>query len=180
MTPTIAPLRAIGALSAGLVALGMLSACTSEPMPTPTRTTLFSSDEEAFKAAEETYQAYVDATNAVDLANSASFEPVYHWLTGTALAPERESLTLYHAENLRKVGDSRFDSFDPVSFDGEEVVAQLCIDSEDVDLLNADGSSALPADRAMRHGRKVIFVAAGTRTGLKIASSQKPAEGFIC
>jgi hypothetical protein len=176
-TPTV---RAVGALSAGLLALGMLAACTPEPEPTPTKTALFTSDEEAFKAAEETYRAYTDAVNSVDTTDPKTFEPVYEWLTGTALAPEKESLTLYDSENLTKTGLSSFDSFSPVSNAAQRIVAQLCLDTGDVDLITSDGKSALPPERAPRHGRKVVFVPADTSTGLQIASSQEPAADFKC
>ncbi|MGB3375379.1 MAG: hypothetical protein WBA87_09585 [Microbacterium sp.] len=172
--------RAVGVLSAGLLALGMLAACTPEPEPKPTKTALFSSDEEAFAAAEETYRAYTDAVNSVDTADPETFESVYAWLTGTALAPEKESLTLYHAESLTKTGLSTFDSFSPISNTANEIVAQLCLDTGDVDLVASDGKSALPSERAPRHGRKVIFVPASTSTGLQIASSQEPASDFTC
>ncbi|MDQ0612626.1 hypothetical protein QF046_000267 [Microbacterium sp. W4I4] len=180
MTFATSSLRAVGALSAGLLALGMLAACTPEPEPKPTKTALFASDEEAFAAAEETYRAYTDAVNAVDTADPKSFEPVYQWLTGTALAPEKESLTLYHAENLKKTGVSTFDSFTPVSNSADEIIAQLCLDTGDVDLITPDGESALPANRAARHGRKVLFVPAGTSTGLQIMSSKEPTSEFTC
>ncbi len=69
-----------------LIALAIattVSACTPEPAPTPTPTG-FASEDEAFRAAEETYRAYVDALNAVDLADPATFEPVFAWTTGDA------------------------------------------------------------------------------------------------
>jgi len=177
---TTTPLRTVGALTAGLLTLGMLAACTPEPEPTPTKTALFASDEEAFAAAEETYRAYTDAVNEVDLSNPDSFEQVYSWLTGTALAPEKEALSLYHAEGLTKTGTSTFDSYTPLSRSAEEVVAQLCLDSSALDLIRANGESALPSDRAPRQGRKVTFVPADTATGLRIASSHKPEEDFQC
>lgn len=160
----------------------MLAACTPapEPEPEPTETALFSSDEEAFAAAEETYRAYVHAVNEVDLSDPESFEPVYVWLTGTALAPEKEALSLYHAEELTKKGTSSFDNYTPLSHSEGEVVAQLCLDSSALDLVRADGESALPPDRAPRQGRKVTFVPAETATGLQIASSHKPTADFQC
>ena len=49
-------------LAASVVALtGCLG---SAPDPTPTPTAVFTSEEEAFAAAEETYRAYIDAVNA--------------------------------------------------------------------------------------------------------------------
>src|SRR3546814_19121412 len=62
----LAVLALVGAAATGCVG-------TPEPRettPTPLR------DAEAFAAAEETYRAYVDALNPVDLSDPATFEPV--------------------------------------------------------------------------------------------------------
>ncbi|MDQ0615900.1 hypothetical protein QF046_003541 [Microbacterium sp. W4I4] len=180
MTFATSSLRAVGALSAGLLALGMLAACTPEPEPKPTKTALFASDEEAFAAAEETYGAYTDALNSTDISDASTFEPVYSWNTGTALASEKEALTLYHAEELTRTGDSTFDSFEPLTASNVEVVVQLCIDVSAVDLLRSDGSSALPEGRLPRAARKVTFKPGPTTTGLRIASNHEVDEGFTC
>jgi ABC-type oligopeptide transport system substrate-binding subunit len=52
------------------LALALTTACAPDPAPTPSPTG-FASQEEAFAAAEATYRAYVDALNAVDLADPA-------------------------------------------------------------------------------------------------------------
>ncbi|HOQ22628.1 MAG TPA: hypothetical protein PLN62_09415, partial [Microbacterium sp.] len=68
--------RTFPAVGAALLALALVTGCAPEPAPTPTPTG-FASDDEAFAAAEATYRAYVDALNAVDLSDPATFEPVY-------------------------------------------------------------------------------------------------------
>lgn len=166
-------------VSAGVM-LGMLSACSPEPEPTPTKTALFASEEEAFAAAEETYRAYAVAVNDIDLTDPDSFKPVFELLTGTALTAERESLSLYSAESLTRVGETTFDSFEPLETDGDQVIANLCIDITEVDLLREDGTSVLPADRVDRAARKVTFVPADTDTGMQIASNHKPEGDFTC
>ncbi|MDT0158648.1 hypothetical protein Q9R19_13545 [Microbacterium sp. ARD32] len=180
MTVTTTTLRALGALSAGMLALGMLASCTPAPEPTPTKTALFASDEEAFAAAEETYQAYSDAANAADYADPATFEPVYDWLTGTALGAEKKALSLYHAERLTKTGDATFDTFSPLSASSDEVVVQLCIDVSQVDLLREGGDSAVPKGRLPRVGRMVTFSPGSTRTGLRIESNHETKDDFSC
>ena len=182
MTLATSTVRALGALSAGLLTLGMLSACTPapEPDPNPTKTALFTSDEEAFKAAEETYRAYMDAVNKADYADPATFEAVYAWNTGTALSSEKKALTLYHAENLTRVGDVTFDKFSPLSTSDNDVVVQLCLDASNVDLIRADGQSAVPDGRIPRAARKVTFTRAATSTQLRIASNHEAEDGFSC
>ena len=174
-------LRASAAFAAAGIMLGMLAGCSpADPEPTPTKTELFASEEEAFAAAEETYRAYADAVNSTKLDDPETFESVFALLTGTALASERESFSLYHAENLTRVGTTAFDSLTPLESDGSQVVVNLCIDVTDVDLLYSDGTSALPPDRVDRSGRKVTFVPGDTATGLKISSNHDPGDDFAC
>ncbi|GAA3943384.1 hypothetical protein [Microbacterium soli] len=181
MTPPTSPLRIVSALSAGLLALGMLAACTPEPQPAPapTQTPLFATDEEAFAAAEETYSRYIAALNDTDLSDPETFEPVYAWLTGTAQGAEKESLSAYHAEKLRRSGNTDFDTFTPLSRTEDEVTANLCLDVSEVDLVDEDGGSVLQTDRATRRALKVTFVPGMTTTGLRISSNHKP-ETFTC
>ncbi len=61
---------------------------------------MFASEEEAFAAAEETYRAYVDALNQVDLSDPETFEAVYAWTTGDANADERKDA---HSDARRRV-----------------------------------------------------------------------------
>lgn len=158
----------------------MLAACTPTPEPTPTRTALFSSDEEAYAAAEETYAAYTEAVNGTELSDPATFDPVFTWLTGTALPAEKESLSLYHAEKLTRTGISTYDTFTPISFDDDSVTVNLCVDVLEVDLLNEAGESVIPDAREARSGRKVTFVSGPTPTGLQIQSNHKPDPDFTC
>ncbi|MET0860918.1 MAG: hypothetical protein ABW091_07810, partial [Microbacterium sp.] len=80
MIPRLLPLSV-----ALVLASAALSGCTPQPAPTPTPTG-FATEDEAFAAAEETYRAYVDALNQVDLSDPETFEPVYAWTTGEANA----------------------------------------------------------------------------------------------
>ncbi|WP_261393693.1 hypothetical protein [Microbacterium esteraromaticum] len=177
---TAVRLRAAATLTGAGLALAMLAGCSPQPEPTPTETPLFASEEEAFAAAEETYRAYVQAVNDSRLDDSSSFEPVFELLTGSALTAERETTSLYHAEQLSRTGDTTFDSFSPLETDGSRVVANLCIDVSEVELLNAEGQSVVPADRPPRSGREVTFVPGDTSNRLQIASNHRPSSGFTC
>ena len=63
--------RAAAAIVLAL-ALGLTTACQPEPSPSPSAPA-FANEEEAFAAAEETYRAYVDALNQVDLSDPGDF-----------------------------------------------------------------------------------------------------------
>ena len=182
MKTTTTLLRTGSALAATGLLVGMLSACTPESKPAPkeTKSAAFATDEEAFAAAEATYRAYVDASNAVDLQDPSSFEPVFSWLTDNALTEERETYTQFRAEGLRRSGDGTFDTFTPTAVERDDVTANVCLDVSHIDLNYPNGSSAVPIDRPARTGRSVTFVRGESQTGLKIASHDDPPEGFEC
>ncbi|MDR2997510.1 MAG: hypothetical protein LBU78_05270 [Microbacterium sp.] len=171
--------RTLAALTAGLLALGLLAGCAPTPEPKPTKTAAFASDEEAFAAAEKTYEEYTKASNATDLSDPGTFDGVFAWQTGAAEASSRKNYSAYYAEHIRRDGASTFDSFTPVSNTNDAVVAQLCVDVSNVELLNAEGRSVVPNDRPPRQAIEVKFVPAKTSTGLAISSNTR-AESLKC
>ena len=149
----------------------MLAACTPTPEPTPTPTALFSSDEEAYAAAEETYRAYAAASNAVELDDPATFESVYVWLDEAALAAAKKSYSTMHADDLALSGTTTFDTVDGVTFANDVVTIELCLDLTDIKLTNAAGESVLSSDRETRQRTEVELHRATTDTGLVIVRS---------
>ncbi len=159
----------VGLVLMAAVAVG----CVPEPEPTPTAT-VFASEEEAFAAAEETYRAYVDALNQVDLSDPETFEAVYAWTTGDANAGERKTLTDLQAQGLTVSGGTETVSFTPESFeaDGDPVVsARVCSDVSAVALVDSEGNSAVSPDRRDVYALDISFTHARTATSLAIASS---------
>ncbi|MFB8386022.1 hypothetical protein ACFC3F_02660 [Microbacterium sp. NPDC055910] len=163
-------LRPVIAVCALALALG---GCATSPHPAEPPPA-FSSEAEAFAAAEETYRAYVDALNQVDLSDPATFEAVYAWTTGEANANERRSFSEMHAAGLTVSGISRYDAFNPVSFAASEgvVIVELCMDVSDVDLLDQSQTSVVPGSRPDLQPAVVTFHQSdATATGLWISSS---------
>jgi len=162
------------------VALGALTAtgCAPGPSPTPTPTPLFSSEAEAFAAAEETYRAYVDALNEVDLADARTFDGVSAWLVGETATSERKTLVEMQSRGLTKRGTTTFTSWEVTSVDADsgEIQSHLCLDVSQVDLLDAQGTSVVPPTRPNLQPVDVSFRPAPTRTGLAIASSKASKE----
>lgn len=170
MIPRLLPLSV-----ALVLASAALSGCTPQPAPTPTPTG-FATEDEAFAAAEETYRAYVDALNQVDLSDPETFEPVYAWTTGEANAGARKTFTQMHADQWTVTGVSEFDNFTPTDFSpgkaAATVTAELCLDVTAVMVTDADGQSVVPSTRKDRQAAIVTFDASATRSGLAIASSE--------
>lgn len=131
VTSASSSIRALSALSAGLLALGMLAGCTPQPdpSPTPSKTALFSSDAEAFKAAEETYRAYTDADNAQ---RRGEQDDPQDYLIGDALEGYISGQRALHDAGLTLEGDVLLASFtgDPQSVeqDRRSLSAMVCLD----------------------------------------------------
>ncbi|WP_091037204.1 hypothetical protein [Microbacterium oxydans] len=167
-TPSFRSFARVAALTSALL---LLAGCTPEPLPSPTPTPAFASEDEAFAAAEATYREYTDASNATDLRDARSFEPLYGWLRGEALSAAKDNYSDFYANGMSRTGETTFDSFSPVSYDGEIVTARLCLDVSDVELLDAYGVSAVPADRPPRQSLEVQFTRAMTSSALAISST---------
>jgi len=160
------------------LALGLAAAAVTgcSPHPEPAvPTPAFSSEEEAFAAAEETYRAYVDALNQVDLSDPATFEDVYAWTTGDANANERKTLSSMHADGWTVSGHTQIDSFEGDVFSRETeslITARVCSDISRVQVTDANGESVVAADRPNVYALDVVFVEErSTPTRLAIASS---------
>lgn len=170
MTTTL--VRTGSALAVGGLLMGMLSGCTPEtdPTPKPTKTAVFATDEEAFAAAEETYRAFIDAQNRVDLRDDSTFEPVYNLTVDHAYAAIRESLTQLQAEGVTMRGTSAIASMEPLKVNtaSGEVSMHVCVDVSATDLLDSSGSSIVPSTRADVQSLVVDFVLQGS-DGLKVS-----------
>ncbi|WP_322409278.1 hypothetical protein [Microbacterium invictum] len=158
---------------AGLALSAMLvTGCTPQPDPEESREP-FGTEEEAFAAAEETYRNYVDALNAVDLSDPATFEPVYEWTTGDLNASDREGLSQYHATGARVSGASVPRVIEPVIVDRPEgrIDLAVCLDVSSVTVSNPDGSSLVDPNRVPIQSLTATLVESpDSETGLKLAS----------
>lgn len=140
--------RPLLAAGAALLALTLATACSPTPAPTPSPTG-FASEEEAFAAAEATYRAYVDALNNVDLADPATFEPVYALLSGSALSSSKRTLSTLHADGYHRSGDTDFGQtvLKSADIENRRITISLCLDVSQVDVTDSAGSSVVSDDR---------------------------------
>ncbi|MCR2814814.1 hypothetical protein [Microbacterium jiangjiandongii] len=161
---------AIGAVTSVMLVLG-LTACAPEPEPTPTPTaTGFASEAEAFAAAEETYRAYVEALNQVDLSDPDTFEAVYAWTTGEANAAARESFSQMHANGWTVGGESTPTVVEArAGEDAHEVEVAVCVDVSEVTLVDPSNESVVSPDRPDIQSMALGMAPADTATGWSIA-----------
>lgn len=166
-------------LIAGLLLAVGLAACAPAPEPAPSSTG-FASEEEAFAAAEETYRAYVDALNAVDLSDPDTFEGVYAWTTGELYATDRKNFSDWHARGYTLSGESRVTAVDVVTYHGARAVIESCYDVSDVNVIDTAGNSLVSDDRPDVQNLQVELVHGDTDTGLRIANISGSRSGPEC
>ncbi|GGH40214.1 hypothetical protein [Microbacterium album] len=152
-----------------VVTLAALTACAPGPDPAPTPSG-FSSEEEAFAAAEDTYRMYVEAVN--DYYNGNQSNDPRALLTGSALEGEDRALAHMRDENLTLLGELRILSFtarQATLLEGATyVTATVCLDSSDRRVVNRDGGT-VETDAEDIYALDVEFMS--TRAGLLIAES---------
>ncbi|WP_457098280.1 hypothetical protein [Microbacterium sp. P5_E9] len=134
--------------------------CFAQPDPEPTP--LFSSEEEAFAAAEATYRAYVDALNQVDLSDPETFEEVYAWTTGDFNADERKSFSQLHADMWSVSGTSEVVRVEKLDATTGFATVDLgsCLDVSTVALVDGDGVSKVDPSRPDVQATRVSVVEA--------------------
>jgi len=153
----------LGLAAALVCATALIAGCAPSAEPTPTKTAAFASEDEAFAAAEKTYRAYVDALNNVDLSDPATFEDVYKWETGDALADEKKSLTGMHADGLLVSGETHVVAYTAVRYRPDvvaPVMGHACVDISNVSVTNTAGESQVSPDRPDRYAVEIGFVVA--------------------
>ncbi|WP_243225988.1 hypothetical protein [Microbacterium sp. CIAB417] len=155
-----------------VLAAGSLAACAPEPEPTPTPTAAFSSEEEAFAAAEEVYRAYLDAFNQVDLQDPATFEALNQYTTGQYQADEREQLSEMHAEGYTRTGAIELLTFSGHSLEESEIVARSCEDVTNLSILDSQGQSIVAADRPDQYALDITFTISGKDDSVRITNSE--------
>lgn len=166
-------LRRVAALTfAFAIVAGLTTGCQPEPAPTPTAPT-FASEEEAFAAAEETYRAYVDALNEVDLSDPETFEPVYAWTTGDANSEARQTFSRMHADGWSVTGESVATVVQPRSWGGthpDKLEVAICLDVSSLTLVDSAGQSVVSPDRPDRQSMLVSMESSETtETGWSIS-----------
>ncbi|MGV2902870.1 hypothetical protein ACNPM4_14440 [Microbacterium sp. AGC62] len=161
-------------------ALLLLVGCAPDPSPSPTPTPAFASEEEAFAAAEATFETYLRALNGVDASDPETFEPLFDLSSGSVEKADRENFSAMHAGGQVIDGETRILSFDGLRSEApyRSTTAAVCLDVSRVSVANPDGSSAVNPDRPDVYALEVTFRA--TRSGTLLVDSAAPSNEFQC
>ncbi|MBS1907737.1 MAG: hypothetical protein JST33_14495 [Actinobacteria bacterium] len=149
-----------------------LAGCAPSSAPKPTPTPLFTSEAEAFKAAEQVYRDYIDALNARNDGDGKR-EPE-QYLAGKALENYVKSARDRDAEHVTLEGHTTITAFSEqsasISIDATKVIATVCIDISETRVIGADGANMTPADRPSKAGFELTF--SQTKSRLLILESK--------
>lgn len=138
--------RVVSAVAALAVVATMATGCLPQPAPEPTPA--FSSEKEAFAAAEATYRAYVDAVNARRENERAEPDPA-SFLSASALEAHIETQQEFDQNGVHLTGDTSILGISEESADLEsgEISITVCLDSSDTHLVDENGNDVTPTDR---------------------------------
>ncbi|NYG99421.1 hypothetical protein FJ656_03155 [Schumannella luteola] len=139
------------------------------PKPTASKSALFSSDEEALKAAEKAYQAYLDVANELGQGGWKDTSKLADVAAGQVLESELDGALEFAAKGYVQSGASTMDSM-RIQSSGSEVAAYVCRDVSTTDVIGPDGVSIVRADRLTRLPLQVVFEE--TRDGLRLTESK--------
>jgi hypothetical protein len=175
MSPT--PLRLLAVLAFGV---SLLSGCTPAPESTPTPSPAFTSEEEAFAAAEATFSEYIDALNRVDTRDPETFERLFELSSGTVESADRKNFSRMHAEGQVLAGETRITFFEGKASESpfERIRASACLDVSNVRITNQDGSSGVSPDRPGVYALALILLA--DPNGALTVDSADPIEDVPC
>lgn len=158
------------------LATATLSACTPVVEPEPTPTAAFTSEEEAFAAAEEVYRAYLLA--AASRAEGDDSNDPADYLTGEALEADIQAQRELNDSGITIVGASRIKQFVGLDADISGTVAivsaDICIDISGSRVIDTTGSDVTPSDRVNRGQLNIEF--SGNADQLLISRSAPSGE----
>jgi hypothetical protein len=144
------PLRLV---SVALVAAALLTGCDGPPPTAPPTTApaapRFASDEEALAAAEEAYGAYMAVSDQVIRDGGVDDERLRPFLSREIYAFESSALERLRANRWHGVGYSLFE-LTLQSHDAISLIAYVCFDVSQTDLVDATGASVVEPDRRIR------------------------------
>lgn len=171
---------------AALLALP-LAACTApHAKPTPTATSastpLFSSDEEALKAATDAYAAYLKMSDTISHDGGADPERIKPYASGEALQLTLKSAAQFRKAGAHSIGTTDFQGMQLQSRrpSGKEVAIYACEDVSGVDVVNASGVSIVNPGRPTLSAFRVTLRAVPNERKLKVEDRETwPLEG-IC
>ena len=175
-------------LAAAALAALALAGCAPAPAPAPptsapaTEAPVFKSDAEALAAATKAYAAYQTMSSKIANDGGARPERMADSATGAALRAEMASFKALSTAGLRGLGHLTFDSLTVQSADlaAGSIATYLCLDVSGTDVVDARGTTTVPADRVLRLPLQVSFTQNAARGQLLVERSESWSGTNFC
>ncbi len=150
-----------------LVAALLLAGCTPSepavtPVPEPSVTPIFATDEDALAAATEAYAKYLEVSDEIFANGGEGSEALSDVLVGKQLEVEENSFLKvqqngWHSVGATALSEPKLQQYDRSSLGPSIVVAYFCEDISGADVLDATGNSVRSDDLAERSLYEVTF-----------------------
>lgn len=119
---------------------------TLTPIPSPS-TTPGEDPEADVAAAIETYEAYVDASNNVDVTQETTWQPMLNLLANKLKSSTEGSLSELATAGTQLTGDTKILLAELAGQDANRVVLDVCIDISGTDAIDKNGNSLVDKNR---------------------------------
>lgn len=143
-----------------MLVAGVIAGCTPEPTPQSSPTLLFSTEQEAFAAAEAVFREYNSAL--INWRTDENGADPLEFVTGKAYEGSLEALRHLEANGFHFIGESRIISIQRIGADLEapapEVVTHVCVDNSSVRVVDRDGVDVTPVTRDGVAAFEITFV----------------------
>lgn len=152
------------------------------PAPAPSSTPIFKSDEEALAAAKEAYERYRLTVDEIFKSGALDTSELASVAVGHQLEVELAGFAKVREEGLHSTGKTTFkpltlQQYDKYSTTGESiVVAYVCEDVSDTDVIDAAGKSVVSPDREKTSLYEVTFDLAKDHNKLLVSNIQRWSE----
>jgi hypothetical protein len=189
---SITRFKTMTSLAAVIATVALIASCSpaerlSKQASEPTTTIPFANDDEALAAAQETYEGYLRATDEVIADGGLEPDRVEEFVTAELALTEHEGFKDFRARNVYSTGSSRLTGFTQQSYRPNAprgvgiLTAYTCVDIADIDVLDSQGDSIVPADRPDQTAFEVVFdLDLATHGQLRVASTQPWTGGAVC
>ena len=123
------------------------------PVPTPSATPVFASDEEALAAAEAAYAAYLAVSDAILQEGGANPDRIDEVATPSVTVEEKKGFADFAEKGYVSIGATTFHGVQLESYETDPslvtdvVRIYVCTDSSGVDVRDVSGASIVPSDR---------------------------------
>lgn len=178
MSRTQAPLAVLVALTLALTGCGGAPKMLGKARPSPAPTAAFASEEEALAAAVAVYDRFTRTSDLIAQEGGRDADRLSLTASGPLLEQSVEGFGSWLDQGWRQIGSRSFHDATLQQLSKDGVIIYLCEDISQVDVVDADGTSVVDANRSDSNYLQVGFETADD--GLLRVSSRDRWDARSC